>query len=102
MVTKVSYTLNYNGTSLKPSDIMYLNPNLLQGAIAVATLSQNYTVLEDSEADVTINYDNLFSLTLGRPPLDVDRAEFQKQLQQAWINYKNGKIFTVYHTVWNW
>ena len=101
LVTKVSYILKYNGTSLRPNDIMSLRPSLLQGAMAASGLSQKYSVLEDSyddftvQEDLAVEYDRLFSVLLGIPPLDVDRDAFQRQLQQAWIEFKNGNLKSV-------
>ena len=86
LVSKVSYTLHYDGTMLKPSDIALLNPSLL--ALSGASLSQSYTVLGASEAAAVMQYSKLFSLTFSRAPLNVDRVPFENQLQSAWRNYK--------------
>lgn len=88
LVSKVSYTLHYNGVSLKPSDVMALNPSLL--ALSGPSLSQTYGILTASESASTMQYKMLFMLTFGRPPLDVDRDAFENQLQRAWREFKNG------------
>ena len=91
VVSKVSYSMMLRGASVKPGDIMAINPNLIQGALSGASLSQTYNILPTSEAEATMAYDQLFSVMIGRPPLDADKVAFENQLQLAWRQFKQSK-----------
>ena len=91
IVSKVSYSMMLRGASVKPGDIKAINHNLIQGALSGASLSQTYNILPTSEAESAMAYDQLFSVMIGRPPLDADKVAFENQLQLAWRQFKQSK-----------